>query len=146
MSRSKFEAQLQDALGAVADGLDSLGSFCVTFCLAGKDLDAAQKHAIPMPYGWKAEIVDISRGYATEASDAAEALDIGVLDGDEDAYIDGTVIPIFAIGNTVERLTPVAGVSGYTAIPGTGANLVVTTTSAGSVGIADFNITIRFYK
>lgn len=146
MSRSRYEQQFRDALEAIGTGADRAEGFCVTFTLAGKDLDAAQKHAIPMPFGWKAEIVDVSRSYATEASDAAEALDIGVLDGDEDAYIDGTVIPVFAIGSTLERLTLVAGVSGYTAIPGTGAALVVVTTSAGTVGIADFLVTLRFYK
>lgn len=146
MSRTAYERRLQDVLSAIAESNGADDGFCITYCLAGKDLDAAQKHAIPMPFGWKAEIMDISRSYATEASDAAEALDIGVLDGDEDAYIDGTVVPIFAIGNTIERLTKVAGVAGYTAIPGTGAALVVVTTSAGSTGIADFNITIRYYR
>lgn len=148
MGRTDYERKLEDALSAIATGMDKSGSdgFCVTICLAGKDLDAVQKHAIPMPYGWRAEIMSIARGYATEASDAIETLDIGVLDGDEDAYIAATSIPIFAIGNTVARLTKVAGVSGYTAIPGTGAALVVVTTTNGSVGIADFFITIRFYK
>lgn len=144
--RSVYEARLQDVLSALAAGNGADEGFCVTFVLAGKDLDAAQKHAIPMPYGWKAEIMDVSRSYASEASDAAEALDIGILDGDEDCYVDGAVIPIFAIGNTIERLTLVDGVTGHDAIPGTGATLVVTTTSAGSVGIADFNVTIRFFR
>lgn len=146
MSRSLYEARLEQVLEAMSESNGADNGFCVTFTLAGKDLDAVQKHAIPMLFGWKAEIMDISRAWATEASDAAEALDIGVLDGDEDAYIDGTVVPIFAIGNTLERLTKVAGIAGYTAIPGTGAAIVVVTTSAGTVGIADFLVTIRFYR
>lgn len=146
MSRSKFEREFEDVLSALAAGAGNDEGFCVTFTLAGKDLDTAQKHAIPMPLGWKAEIMSVARGYASEASDAAEALDIGVLDGDEDAYLDGVVVPIFAIGNDIERLTLVAGTAGYTAIPGTGAAIVVVTTSAGTVGIADFLITIRFYR
>jgi hypothetical protein len=146
MSRSAYERSLEDVLSAISAGNGSDEGFCITYCLAAKDLDAIQKHAIPMPYGWKAEIMDVSRAYASEASDAIESLDIGVLDGDEDAYLAATLIPIFAIGNTVARLTKVAGVSGYTAIPGTGAAIVVVTTSAGTVGIADFFITIRFYR
>lgn len=145
MGRSEFERKLEDVLSAAVLGAQKGESFCVTYKLARKDHDAAWKAAVPMLIGYKAEIMSILRFDASEASDVAETLDIGVLDGDEDAYVDGAVVPIFAIGSS-DRVAPIAGVAGYTAIPGTGAALVVTGTSAGTVGITSYAITIRFYK
>lgn len=144
--RSQYEARLLDVLDDISSGAnaDRKTNFCVTYKLAQKDHDAAWKAALPMILGYKAEIVSILQYNITEAFDVAETLDVGVLDGDEDAYLDGATVPVLGIGAS-QRVGFVAGVGGYAAIPATGAAIVVTGTSAGTVGICDYAITIRYY-
>lgn len=145
-TRTKVENQLDNLIDSLATGLGKHGanSFCVTHKISQRSNAAAWKFALPAMLGYKAEIMSILQYNITTAQDAAETLDVGELDGVETAYVAAAPVPVVAIGGS-QRLALVAGATGYTAIP-QNKTFVVRGTSAGTVGVADYAITIRYYR
>lgn len=152
MSRIKFERDLETALQEIETAAESIGSdptgrggFCVTYKFPQIDWgNAAEVRNIVPPLGFRGEVLSAVITNVTEVHDSAETFNLGIDGGDTDAYLALSTVAAVAVGASV-RAGLVAGASGYTAIPNTGAELVLTTTSAGATGISDLHLTIRYY-
>lgn len=146
MSRAQYERDLELVLDQIEEGAGVLDSFCVTLRIPQRDFgNAAWKHALPRVHGHRADIVSVLVHNVTEAFNAAETIDIGILDGDEDVNVDGATLPAAIAIGASERATLVAGSAGYTGVAVSTSPWVVSGTSAGTTGIADVSVTIRYY-
>ena len=152
MSRKSYEQAVETALQEIQTAEESIGSvptgrggFCVTYKFPQIDWgNAIEVRNIVPPLGFRGEVLSAVITNTTEVHSNAETFDLGIDGGDTNAYLAASTVAVVAVGASV-RAGLVAGVTGYTAIPNTGAELVVTTTSAGTTGISDLSITIRYY-